>query len=557
MVKGKALTRMLLVIYLVILPAAAAQGAQTTPLIGNDSVPLDGRGTEQQPYRYLIDEHSRVAWKHLLENREQKITEVYECRADDAIGGDLRYRYTFRAQDISPNVSGPYFLGIRIYDREAVEGLPGYPGAMFFSFVTKRDFPGSTEVTLNVSGKFADGTKLDLTYYGGYDSTVIHGAAPGAAKDEIRQVDASVVQIAEELTVSGGLVTFDIRYGGNYLLHTEPVDFSDFGVDEVIHYDADKVLGSIRKVFPTAALAEAIAAQLGKKTGDSITQGEIDSIKSLYLASVGLESTEELERVHFSRLESLTLAENELESLDSLAMPALTYLDAGGNRLKSVNALARLDALENVNLSENELTSLPDLNRLVHLQTLDLSDNQLEIIPVLASGGLRYLDLSGNGITRMAGDLEKCPSLEKMVLTGQVFDTAAQIDPGENFKLQPEPRFISQFGNGGTVTVIDSRGRAVYEGDFSALEADEFCLSGALFEKPGAYTVTVTGTVLQDGSEQNLGRYTYTLTAGDGIAPGLDARQAAACAVIVILLGIGVGLGLHARRQKKRNEENQ
>ncbi|MEL7568431.1 MAG: leucine-rich repeat domain-containing protein [Dehalobacterium sp.] len=547
---------LMLVTGLIILGVFPVQGTETTRVIGEAAAPIDGQGTEEKPYRYLIDENFKVAWKHLIDNHEQGITEVYEYRDGYTGEGKLCYSYTFRGQDISPQASGPYFLEIRIYDGEAVKGLPGYPKAMFFSFATKRDFPGKTAVTLNVGDKFSEGTKLHLTYYGGYDPTVIHGAAPVAAQDEIRQVGSEVVEIAGDLTVSQGLVTFDLRYGGNYVLHPEPVDFSGLGVGEVTHYDGNKVLGTIGSVFPTEELAKVIAGELGKNPEDLVTQGDLDSIKSLYLSAMGLKSAEELSRVYFAKLESLTLSGNELESLNSLAMPALTYLDVSGNRLKSVNALAQLSALEHVHLAGNELISLPDLSKLEHLQTLDLSNNRLEIIPALAGGFLRYLDVSGNALNRIAGDLEQCPALETMVLTGQVFYTEAQIDPGEDFHLDPEPRFISQFGQGGRVTVTDSRDQVIYTGDFSDLEAAGFCLRGALFEKADPYIVTVTGYVQEDGAEKNLGSYTYTLGAGSVPDLRLGTRKITAGAVIIIFLGVGLGLVLHARRQKKRNEEN-
>ena len=540
-----------LLICLIMLWAPPGEGAQTIRVIGEVSAPMEGLGTRGEPYRYLIDENSKVTWKHLLDNHANGVTEVYEYRAGHTMDGNLLYSYTFHPEDITANATGPYFLAIGIYGQEDVQGLPGYPDAMFFSFATKRDFPGRVEVTLNVGDRFADETKLNLTYYGGYDSTVIHGAAPVAAKDEIRRVDANVAQIAKELTVAEGMVTFDVRYGGNYILHQEPVDFSGFGGGEVIHYDADKVLGSIGSLFPTAKIAQTIAGALGKKTGDTITQGDLDSIKSLYLAAIGLDSAQELERVYFFRLESLTLSDNELESLNSLSMPALTYLDVSGNRLNSVNALAKLELLENVDLSDNELVSLPDLNKLAHLQTLDLSNNGLEVIPALESGLLRYLNLRGNALTWIAGGLEKCPSLDNLVVAGQVFSTEAKINVNEDFYLEPRPRFISQFGDGGRVVVTNSNGKMIYEEDFAVLESNDFLLQGALFDKNDAYTVTVTGTVWQDGLEENLGTYKYKLIAGGGAGPALGAREISALGLITLLLGFGVGLALHARRQKK------
>lgn len=528
-----------------------AIAAETISVTGEVTTPADGMGTEEKPYRYFIDEKSKVAWKHLLDNRQDGISEVYECRENNAIDGTLIYSYTMDAKDILANVSGPYFLEIRFYDEKATKGLPGYPNAMFFSFATKRDFPGKTKVTINVSNRFKDGEKINLTYYGGYDSTVIHGAAPIVAEDEIRQVDTNAALIAEELMVENGLVAFDVRYGGNYLLHKEPVDFSEFGISEVMHYDADKVLGSIQSVFPTEKIAQTIASKLGKKTSDTIVQGDIDSIKSLYLSAIGLDNTEELERVYFSRLESLTLSDNELESLNSLSMPALTYLDVSGNRLKSVNALAKLEKIENVNLTNNVLLSLPDLNQLNNLQTLDLSHNNLQVIPMIKSSKLRFLDISGNAVTWVA-DLKECTSLDKMVFTGQMLSTESEMDINEAFHLNPKPRFISQFGNSGKVTIINSHDKKIYEEDFSVLESNDFCLEGKWFSKSDEYYVDVTGTVLQDGVEEKLGTYHYKVIVGDGKSTQSGTRKMIAFSLIIVLVGFGVRLALYARQQKNK-----
>ena len=133
---------MVLNVCLMAVLTVSVYGTQTIRVIGEVSEPIDGLGTEEEPYRYLIDEDSKVAWKRLIDNHQDGITEVYEYREGHTVDGDLRYSYTFRPEDISSKASGPYFLAIRIYDEEAVKGLPGYPDAMFFSFATKRDFPG-------------------------------------------------------------------------------------------------------------------------------------------------------------------------------------------------------------------------------------------------------------------------------------------------------------------------------------------------------------------------------------------------------------------------------
>lgn len=408
-----------------------ALAAETIKVVGENARPLDGEGTLEEPYRYLIDEDTKVAWKHFLDIREDGVTEVYEFRDGYTKNGKLIYSYNFRGQDISANVSGPYFLEIRTYDGDDVKDMPDYHEAVYFSFATKRNFPGKTGVTLNVSERFSDGTKLNLTYYGGYDSAVIHGAKPVTAKDEIRQVDSNAVQTARDLSVKNGFVEFDVRYGGNYVLHVNPLDFSSFGVSHVAQYDAEKALGSIKSIFTTESVAKVIAAELGKETEDIITQGDIDSIKSLYLSGLGLKNTQELERVYFSKLESLTLSDNELERIDDFAMPNLTFLDASNNRLESANALTGLKALEHINLSDNYLEEIPDISMLANLQTVNLSDNHLKEIPKLKSQTLRYLDLSNNRIAKTTASLEECPNIETILLDGQITDLSTQ----SNYKM--------------------------------------------------------------------------------------------------------------------------
>ena len=98
-------------------------------------------------------------------------------------------------------------------------------------------------------------------------------------------------------------------------------------------------------------------------------------------------------------LETLNLADNEnISSISSLArLTALTDLNLSNNKVSSVSSLSRLEALETLNLADNSISSLTVLSGLINLTTLNLSNNRItDVLPLQGLSALRTLNLSGN-----------------------------------------------------------------------------------------------------------------------------------------------------------------
>ena len=98
-------------------------------------------------------------------------------------------------------------------------------------------------------------------------------------------------------------------------------------------------------------------------------------------------------------LETLNLADNEnISSISSLArLTALTDLNLSNNKISSVSSLSRLEALQMLNLADNSISSLTVLSGLSNLTDLNLSNNRItDVLPLQGLSTLRTLNLSGN-----------------------------------------------------------------------------------------------------------------------------------------------------------------
>jgi Leucine-rich repeat (LRR) protein len=476
--------------------AIASDGRELDPqLIGENAIPYSGSGTAADPNRYLIDETCKVTWKHVNEIKAADITEIYEKRNGDTTSGKLLYSWQFKPENLT-DAYGPYFLGIYFYKGDIVSGLPGGDSAMYFSVSHKRHFPGVVILKLNVSGAFSDGERVSVTYYGGYDAEIVHGTSPIIDPNEIRDVDEEQM-IVSGLVVSNGCVTFSIRHGGNYYLLSEtppeppaaspsgtpappssgilsdareasgaadPADITaplpgaepivapstpTAGIPDSLPgaadspepiYAGEEPLGTIIQLFPEAGIAAEIALQTGKTIGDTISQGDLDSIQSLYLDSLGLTDISSILRQSFAYCSSLSVADNDLKTGGTLRMPMLERLDISGNTFKSLNWLEGAASLKHLIAEDNGFTELPLMPELPSLQTLDLSNNGLTDINGLAQPELVYIDLTGNpieavplvsGCPKLNGiDIDDPPAVEAETLNKAAAVTAVTTRTG-------------------------------------------------------------------------------------------------------------------------------
>lgn len=416
------------VFFILILFSTSTFASSLNIAIEDRSQPFEGEGTVENPYRFLIGGESRVVWKHLVTIKKSGDIEVYECHEEDDINKKMLYRYTFNPQNLKETPDGPYYLGLRKYDEEKTQELPESKDSLYFSLANKREFPGKVQIMLDVSGKFCEGESLTLMYYGGYDSTVIHGGAPTVMADEILDVQVAST-IEKNVIVKNGYVRFSVRNGGNFVLANKELDFSGLEGEKILHYDSTKVLGTIEGLFPNKKIAEIISEKLDCKTTDIVTQGDIDTIHTLYLAGLELTNIDEISRTCFFNLENLDLSENKLESIEYLSMPHLKNLNISNNKLNSLTFISELKDLKIIDASTNKIVNLPNLNDFTELLSLDLHQNNLEVLPPLENTKLRYLDISENSKVEIKGNLEE---IQSVVADSQSSVTSESV---ENYKL--------------------------------------------------------------------------------------------------------------------------
>ncbi|EAG4503503.1 LPXTG cell wall anchor domain-containing protein [Listeria monocytogenes] len=161
----------------------------------------------------------------------------------------------------------------------------------------------------------------------------------------------------------------------------------------------------ISVIFPDAALAEVIRAELGKNSVDDvITQAELNTIFDLSVKDKGrvyLSGVENLTSLSWlvlhnteisdlspvkdlKRLSTLQVTSCGISDLSSLSnLTSLTSLYLESNNISDLSPLANLTGLTHLRLDGNEISDISSLSRLVRLGLLNLKNNQISDVSPL------------------------------------------------------------------------------------------------------------------------------------------------------------------------------
>ena len=138
---------------------------------------------------------------------------------------------------------------------------------------------------------------------------------------------------------------------------------------------------------------------------------------------IGLES--------FTRLKSLDVSFNSVRSMAAVAGLAAaqpSHLFFAANKITAIEGLAGLTGLTSLELGSNRLRSMEGLSTLVALQELYVGRNKLTTLSGLSGlTQLRILSIQSNRITKMEG-LETCVALEELYLSHNGIEVMEGLD---------------------------------------------------------------------------------------------------------------------------------
>ena len=158
--------------------------------------------------------------------------------------------------------------------------------------------------------------------------------------------------------------------------------------------------------IPDPNLRAAIAAELGKASGDPITTSDMVALRSLRARESNISDLTGLE--HAINLTRLHLRDNSISDLSLLAgLTDLTSLDLSGNSISDITSLSGVTNLTKLYLSGNSISDITSLSELINLTELYLGGNLIsDISTVSGLTNLRKLHLGDNlisDITSLSG----------------------------------------------------------------------------------------------------------------------------------------------------------
>ena len=151
--------------------------------------------------------------------------------------------------------------------------------------------------------------------------------------------------------------------------------------------------------IPDSNLRAAIATELGKASGDSITMSDMAALRSLTARASNISDLTGLE--HAINLTRLHLRDNSISDLSLLTgLTDLTSLDLSDNSISDIASLSGLTKLTRLYLSDNSISDITSLSELTKLTQLYLGWNAIsDISTVSGLTNLTSLHLGRNSIS--------------------------------------------------------------------------------------------------------------------------------------------------------------
>ncbi|KAK3599139.1 hypothetical protein CHS0354_016402 [Potamilus streckersoni] len=171
---------------------------------------------------------------------------------------------------------------------------------------------------------------------------------------------------------------------------------------------------NLKDISPLSALTRLLVL---KADFNLLTSAKLDEMPYLQMASFSNNKISSTEGCNHPMLEHLNLNNNEIThvtGLDPVKLSRLHTLELRGNKLET-SAGIYLPNLKNLFLAANTLKQLEGLQRLTKLTTLHLRENQLEKLDGFSEEiqSLQYINLRANNISAVS-EVEKLACLPKL-----------------------------------------------------------------------------------------------------------------------------------------------
>lgn len=139
---------------------------------------------------------------------------------------------------------------------------------------------------------------------------------------------------------------------------------------------------SAEVTIPSGALRDEVMSRLGKREGETVSQGDMAMLTELDAGGTGVGDLAGLE--HAVNLTSIYFGDNYISNLEPLSgLVALTYINLHSNEISDISPLASLTALTRLDLRYNSISDVSPLVRLTALTRLYLDSNYISDMSVL------------------------------------------------------------------------------------------------------------------------------------------------------------------------------